>query len=229
MTGEDDPPVWEFQPKHRWSVKNHILSGICVGSWLRMCWRFRREIDWKMYWHRMLFLTFMSVFNSFLALFDTFFYRGKIYQQDLNPRPVFILGHPRTGTTHLHNLLSLDKDQFTFSNTFHVGFPSSFLCHEKWGSKLLAPILDDRRPMDNMKLDFQIPQEDELAHNVLSSGRSPYMPLVLPREEKTFRPYFTFDEDVCPPEEYQEWLDSFLYFFKKVSSLLDEGTAGWCH
>ena len=53
--------------------------------------------------------------------------------------------------------------------TFQVGFPSTFLCLDRVKS-LLAPMLDSTRPMDNMPLDFDLPQEDELATNVLSGG-----------------------------------------------------------
>ena len=55
--------------------------------------------------------------------------------QELNDEPVFVLGHPRTGTTHLHNLLSKDP-RFAYANTFQVGFPSSFLEHGKYGGWL---------------------------------------------------------------------------------------------
>lgn len=43
--------------------------------------------------------------------------------------------------------------------------------------RLLVPpprILDETRPMDNMRLSFDSPCEDELATNVLTSGLSPY-------------------------------------------------------
>ena len=33
-------------------------------------------------------------------------FRKTIEAAEINPRPVFVLGHPRTGTTLLHNLLS---------------------------------------------------------------------------------------------------------------------------
>lgn len=40
--------------------------------------------------------------------------------QQLHAEPLFILGHPRTGTTHLHNLLSLDP-AFAHATTFGAG------------------------------------------------------------------------------------------------------------
>jgi len=40
------------------------------------------------------------------------FWRSAVREAVINPRPVFVLGHPRTGTTLLHTLLALDTDRF---------------------------------------------------------------------------------------------------------------------
>ena len=63
---------------------------------------------------------------------------------------MFILGHPRTGTTHLFNLLSLDS-KFAYTNTFQAGFPSGFLLLERF-KVYLKNVVDNKRPMDNMAL-----------------------------------------------------------------------------
>ena len=47
-------------------------------------------------------------------------YRHAVAAQLLHPEPIFILGHPRSGTTHMHNLLSLDP-RLAFATTFHAG------------------------------------------------------------------------------------------------------------
>ena len=88
-------------------------------------------------------------------MLDWLFY-GKDYAEAvLNDSPVFILGHPRTGTTLLHNLLSQDAEQFGFANTFHCGFPGGFLTLEKH-NHLLEGVIDKKRPMDNVKLSFKV-------------------------------------------------------------------------
>eukprot|EP00798_Chlamydomonas_sp_ICE-L_P014638 gene14638-20674_t len=63
-------------------------------------------------------------------------YRHAIAEQSLHPEPVFILGHPRTG------------------------FPSSFLCIERF-RWLLSPLLSETRPMDNMKLTWEAAEEGD--------------------------------------------------------------------
>ena len=54
-------------------------------------------------------------------------YGRKVARQPLHPEPVFILGHPRTGTTHLHNLLAMGP-RFAYANTFQVGVSISRPC-----------------------------------------------------------------------------------------------------
>ena len=228
------PPrvIIDHRPRDFWSVKNHPLSGITSAQWARMVWRHGRSMDVFTYWPRLLFITCMSVLNSFFALCDWLVYGRAVANQQLNDEPVFVLGHPRTGTTHLHNLLSKDE-RFAFATTFSVGFPSSFLC-----LRAVAPaiglLMDSTRPMDNMSLAWDTPQEDELAMNQMSSGTSPYAPLLFPRKEKSFRPFYRFllartgsgedsdleledaDAEPCDPKDFERWRRAFILFLKKT-------------
>jgi hypothetical protein len=205
-------------------VKNHILSGITLGPWGEIVYRHFWDITWSSYWARMLFLTFMASINSGVGFFERLRYEDAIQAQTLGDDPVFILGHPRTGTTLMHNILSHDK-QFLFCNTMQVGFPSTFISMDSLKSTL-ANIVDKTRPMDNMELSFDGPQEDELATNQLSAGMSPYMPIVMMPQQQRYTPYFTYD--TAPRPEYQRWRDSLLYFLRKVQlqSQLKRSAAG---
>ena len=62
--------MYKFRPKYFHEVKNHPLSGITLFAWLRIVIRHFFEIDWSVYWLRMIFLTVMSCINSFTATFD---------------------------------------------------------------------------------------------------------------------------------------------------------------
>ena len=147
-------------------------------------------------------------------------------EPELNDEPVFVLGHPRTGTTHLHNLLSKDE-RFAFATTFSVGFPSSFCAS--------AGCPADHRPSHGRHaphgqhgaLAWDTPQEDELATNQMSSGTSPYAPLLFPRKEKAFRPFYRFllaasgdggdgDGEPAHPEDFERWRRAFVLFLKKT-------------
>merc|ERR1740139_487726 len=183
-------PTPRFTPAHRWSFKNNAICGICLGQWLPLLWCYRAHVEWRAYWQRVAFVTILAGLNSLLASIEEVLHGRSIARQRIHPRPLFVLGHPRTGTTLLHSLLALDDELGTCS-TFCAGFPSSFLWFErfKW---LLSGMIDAKRPMDNVELSFDSSQEDKIAVNVLSAGASPYMPLCFMRAECAFRPFFSF-------------------------------------
>jgi hypothetical protein len=81
-----------------------------------------------------------------------------------HPAPIFIVGHWRSGTTFLHNLLSRDL-QFCFPTILDAlrpfeFFPSPF---DFISRTLLLASLPDVRPMDDVPLSADLPQEDEVA------------------------------------------------------------------
>ena len=148
----DDPlssPTWTFTPKHRWSFQNNAICGICLLAWLELLWTRRRHVDWWHYWQRVAFVTAIASLNSFLGTIEALLNGGAIARQPIDPRPVFILGHPRTGTTLLHSLMALDDATFGYCSTFCVAFPSAFLWLEPFKA-LFAGLVSEKRPMDNM-------------------------------------------------------------------------------
>ena len=80
------------------SLMNHPLSGITLLGLLRFVKRHRKLIDWQQYWRRLVFITAMSMFNTCLSVVETVLYGGRIHCTYINPRVVFVLGQPRSGT-----------------------------------------------------------------------------------------------------------------------------------
>jgi len=223
--------VYEFTPKFQSSTKNNPMCGICLPQWISILRKRRHQIDWSTYWPRLLFISFMSILNSTMGMLDHLIYGREVENVVINPKPVFILGHPRTGTTLIHSLLALDSDQFSYCSTFCAGFPSCFLWFELIGKVLFKGVIDDTRPMDNVKLHFDLPQEDELATTNISAGVSPYMPLFFMQQEPDFRPFYAFDMDSkskynssdeqlepsVMAEARKTWTDSFLFLLRKLT------------
>ena len=223
--------VYEFTPKFQSSTKNNPMCGICFPQWISILRQRYHQIDWSTYWLRLLFITFMSILNWTMGLLDHLLYGKEIQNAEINPKPVFILGHPRTGTTLMHSLLALDSEKFSYCSTFCAGFPSCFLWFESVGKELFKGVIDETRPMDNVKLDFDLPQEDELATNNMSAGVSPYMPLFFMQQEPDFRPYYAFDMDSKSKHNGSDeqlepsamakarkiWIDTFLYLLRKLT------------
>ena len=65
----------------------------------------------------------------------------------------------------MHNLLALDSQEFFAPSTLAAGFSAAYLLIHPV-RHLLAGVVSNTRPMDNMKLSLDVPQEDELAYNV---------------------------------------------------------------
>jgi hypothetical protein len=78
------------------------------------------------------------------------------------PGPLFVIGVHRSGTTHLHNLLSLDK-QFVPARMFQVLNPTGYLVCGWVLALPVAAFMPWRRPHDSMSLSFWSPQEEEFA------------------------------------------------------------------
>ncbi|NJM36702.1 MAG: sulfotransferase [Akkermansiaceae bacterium] len=198
--------------KHRWSIGNNYLAGITFGDWLQLLRENRFAVD-PVYWHRAAFVTLASGMNSYFRRKETQLYREKVGETKICP-PLFILGHWRSGTTHLHNLIAQDKAQFAFPNTYQVVNPHTFLCTEEMNTRRFAWMVPKTRPMDNMALNFQVPQEDEFAP-CLMSLRSLYLGTSFPRHEDDYLRYLTFEN--VPLSEVNEWKSALLWFVKKLS------------
>ena len=150
---------FQFIPKNVYSFKNNPICGITLYQWINFVKSFIFDID-VCYYPRFLFITMVSILNSIYSLIESYFYPDDLINSiQLPNNPVFIIGHPRTGTTLLHNLLSSDRNNFYFCSTFCAGFPNCFLWFERIGKILFAGVIEKTRPMDSVELHFDLPQE----------------------------------------------------------------------
>lgn len=76
-----------------------------------------------------------------------------------NP-PVFVLGHWRSGTTHLHYLLTQDE-QFSILENFQAFFFRVALISKTFMKPILNFFMPNTRPQDNIKIDASAPSEEE--------------------------------------------------------------------
>jgi hypothetical protein len=87
--------------------------------------------------------------------------RHQIDSVELDDEPVFIIGHWRSGTTHLHNLMSLDP-QFSCLRMFEALAPDCSVSTRRWLPGILGRAMPQKRPMDNMVWPMEAPQEEEI-------------------------------------------------------------------
>lgn len=77
--------------------------------------------------------------------------------------PIFLIGHWRSGTTHLHNLLSRDP-QFGFIDFGETTMPWDMIGPKvEIGRSVIRKILPTTRGYDNVRLSLEEPQEEEMA------------------------------------------------------------------
>lgn len=100
------------------------------------------------------------------------------------PDPIFIIGHWRSGTTYLHKLFSLDPEMYT-PTLFDVALPDSCLTSYKFYKPIFRRTVPKLRPMDNVKMSIDEPQEDEYAYYRLT-GFSPLERLIFPKTKGYF-------------------------------------------
>ncbi|MDR3633152.1 MAG: sulfotransferase [Isosphaeraceae bacterium] len=187
------------------------LEGMTLGDWWGLLRRQRFAVDWP-HWPRVLVQTAISLSNSAYARLEQRRFGRRIEAATIQP-PLFILGHYRSGTTHLHNLLALDP-RFAAPTFFQVLNPHTFLTTERWAAPVADRLVVRRRYQDEMVQGIGVPSEDEVALCTMT-GLSPYMGWYFPRGETEYGRYLTFRD--VPSEDVARWGHALTTFLKKLT------------
>ena len=138
----------------------------------------------------------------------------QIAERTLSKDPVFILGHWRSGTTHLHNLLSQDP-QFGWLSFYQANMPLNMLGKKvAIGRFVMKQSMPKTRGFDNVSIGLDTPQEDDLAManlNPISEFKTYYFP----REARRHFNESVFFEGISD-EAKQEFTDAYLKLLKKL-------------
>jgi len=138
----------------------HTALGVDLITWLRILSTYRFRIG-VFFIPKVLFITGMAILNLPFQLFEYFLYKRKVKAVKVK-QPIFILGHPRSGTTFLFYLLSRDQ-RFGYCNVTNALTPNLMFTAEGALRKLLDRALPDTRPQDNVKVSSGKPKEEEFA------------------------------------------------------------------
>src|SRR5262249_38094383 len=136
----------------------------------------------------------------------------RIRKTKITQPPIFILGHWRTGTTWLHELLALDP-RLGSPNTYECLDPNHFLISERLLTPWLKFFVPSHRPMDNMKAGFDRPKEDEFALCMLGQP-SPYLTIAFPNNPPQFQEFL--DLEGLSPGALRSWRRTLKQFLKEV-------------
>ena len=126
--------------------------------------------------------------------------------------PVFIIGHWRTGSTLLHQLMSLDP-QLNAPTLFQVALPDSFLVSYPYYRPMFRMFISGHRPMDQVRIGMDEPQEDEYAIYRITNF-SPLEKLVFATTDS----YFLNRETRFLPsgDDLEKWKNEVKAFFRKL-------------
>jgi hypothetical protein len=137
---------------------------------------------------RLMIVVNSSLISLPLSLCEQSLYGKKIAQTQIEIPPIFIIGHWRSGTTYLHNLLTQDSN-FGYLSMYQAMVPDCSLIGKDWLKELLVRVVPIKRPMDNMTWPIDGPQEDEVAL-CKTMATSFYSHFLFPRKSRElFRKY----------------------------------------
>jgi hypothetical protein len=143
-------------------------------------------------WHIALAIVPVTFINSISYRLQNLLFGRKIKKVEIEHPPIFIVGHWRSGTTHLHELLVRDE-RFTFPTTYECFAPHHFLASDWWAPWVLGMFIPRVRPMDNMQAGLERPQEDEFALCAMGAP-TPYLRMAFPNRPEPYGALYNADE-----------------------------------
>jgi LPS sulfotransferase NodH len=158
-------------------------------------------------------ITAVSAGHSLLAAVERAVYGRRLARTEVREPPIFIIGHWRTGTTWLHELLALDE-RFTYPSTYECLEPNHFLLTEGFFRRWFGFLMPDHRPMDNMAAGWDRPQEDEFALCMMGQP-SPYLKIAFPNHPAPFPEYL--DLEGLSPRALASWQRAYGDFLRRVT------------
>jgi hypothetical protein len=190
-----------------------IWSGIILSAWLRLLWRNRFRIAPSRI-PMALVITLLAIFvNSPLGFLQRLVYGRRIRRTRVDPHPIFVVGHWRTGTTFLHELLVADP-RHTSPTSYQCFAPSHFLLSRSWLGRLVEKLAPQQRPQDDMPFSLENPQEDEFALCNLGAP-SPYWTIAFSNHRPQDQEYLDMEGLTRP--QIERWKKKLLHFLQSVT------------
>ncbi len=186
--------------------------GMRVGLWWSLLARNGFRISPSRL-HIAIGVSIFTPFNDILAAIQAVFYSRKIAGATLAEDPIFILGHWRSGTTLLHELMVMDE-RFASPSTYQCFAASHFLVSE-WGMTRFGNFLiPNKRPMDEMEAGWNLPQEDEFALMNLGAP-TPYLRIAFPHAPAPATEFLDMKD--ADPQALQTWRDKLTWFIRALT------------
>ncbi len=148
--------------KEKYNINSNYLAGCRFDNWIRLLWQNKFRIKFSSI-PKALYITLVSLVMFIPAMLEKLIFGKKIKNTVIDKPPVFILGHWRSGTTFIFNVMAQDK-RFGYFDSVSVFTHHYFLLLGKLLRKITAKALPSKRPMDNIVYDSYVPQEELYAY-----------------------------------------------------------------
>ncbi len=188
-----------------------IWLGFRPSAYYRLLAENRFQVDLSR-WPMLLVNSSFSGVNSFLTLIQKTLKDQAILQTEIRKPPVFIIGHWRSGTTLTHELMSLD-DNFSFLDNYDAFVPEHFLVSGMF-RPLMRLLMPKQRPMDDMTVEIDFPQEDDFA--IMAMGApTHYRRIAFPRNQDHY--CRQLDCENLDKQERADLQQAMQYFMKALT------------
>jgi hypothetical protein len=164
------------------------------------------------YFARALYISAITLVSTPFRAYEDARFGAQIAATEIQQPPIFILGHWRSGTTYVHQLMA-QNPAFAIVNFVKTMIPELFL--SGWiFRKILEGSLPETRPMDNVRLSLDFVEEEEYALGNLGTY-SFYHALSFPRQMREIFDRAVLFEGV--DDEIAQWQQRYLYYLKKIT------------
>lgn len=213
ITEPPHAPQQERTVKHPMSwYMPRFWHGMRLSTWLRELGRNRLAVSPSRV-PMTCAVTGFTALNSVLAGVDRAVYGRQVDATELVAPPIFILGHWRSGTTFLHELMIRDPHH-TYFTTYQCFTPHHFVLTERKLVPWIGVFVPERRPMDNMAAGWDRPMEDEFALQSLGVP-TPYLSTMFPNRGEAYPEYLTLRD--LSPAQRESWKRELLQFCKRLT------------
>jgi hypothetical protein len=154
-----------------------------------------------------------AVMNSILSATQSLAYGSQIQKTELTEPPVFVIGHWRSGTTLVHELLALDQ-RLAFPSNFDAFIPNHLLLSRYIFYPVVKMLMPSKRPMDNMSMGVASPQEDDFALCAYGAP-TPYRRIAFPNRPN--RDHMLLDPANASPTQLADLKSAMQTFLKTLT------------
>lgn len=202
----------KFHKRDYLDITKQPLAGTSIVNWAKLLIENHFDIDWQ-FWPKAIYVTFMVLAITPFRIYEKIKFEKEI-KSAKTPLPIFIVGHFRGGTTFLHYLMGQDRDLAKVS-TFETMSPWIFIGGERIFKKFVESRLPEKRPMDNLEMETDLPYEEEYAIGNLCPYSFYHGWYFARNIYNYFRKYVLFEGVGNGIKE--KWKEAYTYLLKKIA------------